>query len=86
MYHKRICVDRLVVPLPSYLGSLQTSLAVQWLRLHASNAGSAGSTPGSGRSPGEGNDNLLQCACLANPMDRGAWWGTVLGVTESDIT
>ena len=31
-----------------------------------------GSIPGSGRSPGEGNGNLLQYSCLRNPMDRGA--------------
>ena len=34
-------------------------------------------------SPGEGNGNLLQYACLENPMDRGAWWATVHGVTKS---
>ena len=32
-----------------------------------------GSIPGLGRSPGEGNGNLLQDYCLENPMDRGAW-------------
>ena len=37
------------------------------------NAGDAGSVPGSGRSPGEGNSNPLQYSCLGNPMDRGAW-------------
>ena len=37
------------------------------------NAGDLGSIPGSGRSPGEGNGNLLQYYCLENPMDRGAW-------------
>ena len=37
-------------------------------------AGDPGSIFGSGRSPGEGNDNLLQYSCLENPMDRGAWW------------
>ena len=42
-----------------------------------------GSIPGSGRSPGEGNDNLLQYSCLENPMDRGAWQATVYGVTKS---
>ena len=36
------------------------------------NVGDLGSVPGSGRSPGEGNDNLLQYSCLENPMDRGA--------------
>ena len=45
-----------------------------------------GSISGSGRSPGEGNGNPLQCSCLGNPMDRGAWWATVCGVTESDTT
>ena len=44
--------------------------------------GDAGSIPGSGRSPGEGNDNPLQYSCLGNPMDRGAWWATVRGVTK----
>ena len=34
------------------------------------NAGDKGSIPGSGRSPGEGNGNPLQYACLENPMDR----------------
>ena len=41
------------------------------------NARDAGSIPGSGRSPGEGNENPLQSSCLENPMDRGAWWATV---------
>ena len=39
-----------------------------------------GSIPGSGRSPGEGSSNPLQCSCLGNPMDRGAWWATVHNV------
>ena len=38
---------------------------------------------GLGRSPGEGNGNPLQYSCLKNPMDRGAWWATVHGVTKS---
>ena len=37
------------------------------------NAGDPGSSPGLGRSPGEGNGNPLQYYCLENPMDRGAW-------------
>ena len=37
------------------------------------NAGDAGLIPGSGRSPGGGNGNPLQCSCLGNPMNRGAW-------------
>ena len=47
------------------------------------NAGDMGSIPGLGRYLGEGNDNLLQYSCLENPMDRGAWWVTVHGVTKS---
>ena len=47
------------------------------------NAGDMGSTPGSGRSPGEGNGHPLQHSCLGNPMDRGARWATVYGVTKS---
>ena len=42
----------------------------------------AGSIPGSRWSPGEGNGNPLQYSCLENPMDRGAWWATVYGVTR----
>ena len=42
--------------------------------------------PGSGRSPGKGNDNPLQYSCLGNSMDGGACWATVHGVEESDTT
>ena len=35
---------------------------------------------------GEGNGNPLQCSCLENPRDGGAWWAAVYGVTESDTT
>ena len=46
------------------------------------NAEDAGSIPGSGRSPGEGNGNPLQYSCLENPMDRGASWDTVHGAAR----
>ena len=50
------------------------------------NAGDMDLIPGSGRSPGEENGNLLQYSCLGNPTDRGIWWATVHGVTkELDI-
>ena len=39
--------------------------------------------PGSGRSPGGGHGNPLQYSRLENPMDRGAWWAIVHGVTDS---
>ena len=51
------------------------------------NAGDGGFIPGSGRSHGEGNGNPLQYSYLGNPMDRGAWQGTVhWGCQESDTT
>ena len=46
------------------------------------NVGDMDSIPGSGRSPGEENGNLLQYSCLGNPMDRGAWQAIVHGVTK----
>ena len=46
-----------------------------------------GLIPGSGIYPGEGNGNLLQYSCPGNPMDKGARWPTVHGVTkELDMT
>jgi len=42
-----------------------------------------GSTPGSGRSPGEGHGNPLQYSCLDNPIDRRARWAMVHGVAKS---
>ena len=56
-----------------------------WWNLPA-NAGDisdAGSIPGLGISPGEGNGNPLQYSCLENSMDRRAWWATVHGVLKS---
>ena len=47
------------------------------------NAEDMGLTPGSGRSPGEGNYNPLQYFCLGNSMGRGIWSATVHGVTKN---
>ena len=41
---------------------------------------------GLGRSFGVGNGNPLQYSCLENSMDRGAWWATVHGLQELDMT
>ena len=49
----------------------------------ACNLGDPGLIPELGRSPGEGNGNLLQYSCLENPMDGGAWKATVHGVAKS---
>ena len=49
------------------------------------NSGDMGSIPGLGRSPRNGNDNLLQYSCLENPMDRGAWRARVQGCHKESI-
>ena len=51
----------------------------------ACNAGDLGLIPGSGRSPGEGNGNLLQYSCLENSMDRGTWWAKNPPANAGDI-
>ena len=56
---------------------------VKNLPANAGEARDAGSVPGPGRSPGEGNGSPLQYSCLENPMDRGTWWATVHGVEKS---
>ena len=79
-----------VTPLPSHsLLLLETGSVCLHLaggKEHACQAGDVGSITGSGRSPGEGNGNLLQYSCLENPMDRGAWRATVHGVPESQTS
>ena len=52
----------------------------------ACNAGDLGSIPGSGRSPTEGNGNLIQYFCLENFMDRGVWQAIVHGSQRLDTT
>ena len=51
----------------------------------ACNVGDLGSVPGLGRSLGEGNGTALQYSCLENPVDGGAWWAIVHGVSRSQI-
>ena len=67
--------------------STRASLMAQ-RRSSPHSAGGQGSILGQVRKvPGEGDGNPLQYSCLENPMDRGAWWATVHGVTkESDRT
>ena len=57
--------------------------AVKNALANAGNARDVGSVPGLERFPGRQNGNPLQCACLGNPMDRGAWWATVHGIAKS---
>ena len=56
-------------------GSVIKNLPATWV---------TGSIHGLGRSPGEGNGNPIQCSCLENPMDRGAFWATVQGVIATN--
>ena len=56
---------------------------VQLVKNLPASAEDVGSIPGSGRSPGGGNDNPLQYSCLEHPMHRGAWLATVCVVTKS---
>ena len=49
----------------------------------AEDARDVGSIPGSRRCTGEGHGNALQYSSLENPMDSGAWWPAVQGVTKS---
>jgi len=58
-------------------------LVVKSLPTNAGDARDMGSIPELGGSPGGGSGNLLQCPCLENPMDRGAWWATVCWVAKS---
>ena len=64
------------------LGFLDGS-AVKNLPANAGDARDTGSIPGLGKSPRVGNGNPLQYSCLEDFMDRGAWWATGHGVTES---
>ena len=62
------------------------SLVAQMLNrlpVSACNVGDLSLIPESGKSPGEGNGNPLQYACLENPMGGGAWWATIHGVAKS---
>ena len=57
------------------------ALVVTNLPANAGGIRDAGSTSGSGGSPGGGRGDPLQCSCLENLVDRRAWWATVHGVT-----
>ena len=61
----------------------QVALVVKNLPSNAGDIKGVGLIPGSGRSSGEGNGNPLQYSCLENSRDRGVWWATVHGVSQS---
>ena len=59
---------------------------VKSLPASARHEGNMGLIPGPGRSPGGGNDNILQYSCLGNAKDKGTWRALALGVTELVVT
>ena len=61
----------------------QVALVVKNLPANAADARDMGSILASGWSPEEGNGNPLQYSCLENPLDRGTWWATIHGITNS---
>ena len=76
--------------LTMYFKSFSTDFCSSWCSFPgdsdgkepAWNAGDPGSTPRLGRCPEKGMEPI-PVSCLKNPMDRGAWWATVHGVTKS---
>ena len=75
--------DKPFIPDYMLMGATQVVLVIKKLPANAGDVRDLGSTPGMGRSPGGGSGNPLQYSCLENPMDGGAWWATVHGVTKS---
>ena len=69
----------------------QVALVVKNLPATAGVVRDTGLIPGSGRTPGGGHGNPLQCSCLENPMDRRSWWLQSMGLQRvghnlSDLT
>jgi len=64
-------------------GAFQVALVVRNLPANSGDIRDVSSIPGSGRSPGGGHSNPLQNSCLENPMDRRAWWATVVSQSRT---
>ena len=75
----KICWTRKRLPTPVFLSFPCGSAGKE----SVCNAEDLGLIPGLGTSPGGGHGNPLQYSCLENPMDRGAWQGTVHKVAKS---
>ena len=74
--------DLLVLLTSSYSQASQVALAVKNPPANAGDLRVVGSIPDSGRSPGGGHSTPLQCTCLENPLDRGAWRAVAHRVTK----
>ena len=78
-----LLIFKMEIIVPSSQSGLPWWLSGRESAYNAGTAGGAGSIPGSGRSSGGGHGNPLQCFCLENPMDRGAWPQAVYRVAKS---
>jgi len=76
-----ICSRPLIMRSKEGRQASQVALVAKNLSANAGDPGGVGLIPG--RSPGRGHGNPVQCSCLENPMDRGAWWATVHSVAKS---
>ena len=79
-------LQQVLEPIPNRhcgMGVSHVALVVRNVPSNAGDIREVGSISGSGRSSGDGNSSPLQCSCLENPMDRGAWWAKVHGVAKS---
>ena len=61
-----------IIVFTGYMRAFQMALVVKTLSANVEDVRDSGLIPGSGRSPGGGHGNPLQCSCLEDPMDRGA--------------
>ena len=61
------------------VGASKVALVLKNLPANARDVRDMGLIPGSGRSPGEGNDYPLQYSCLENSMERGVWCALFIG-------
>ena len=66
-----------------YIATWEDDSVMKNLCVSAGDPRYTGLLPGSGRCPGGGNGNHFQYPCLGNPMDSGACWATLYGVTKS---
>ena len=76
-------ITRLIIQLNTSFNPKEAFLGGTDGKESVCNTGNTGSIPGSGRSPGGGNGNPLQYSIPDTSVERGAWWATVHGVTES---
>ena len=82
---KLVSIWKALQIVPGYISTMGFP-GVSVIKNPPANAGDTDLIPESGRFPGEGHDNQLQCSCLKNPMDTGAQWAIVHGVTKESAT